>query len=608
MTWLLYKFIVLHCEHGMLRSNQLERELERDSFLGVAEEAVEYKVGSKAVKVSINIPDFKLKSAEALKRSSQTDIYKNLIKIENGYDYYDKYLQLIFTDVEIWGKLKGKGNIDVIRVLNLEKERHGRTILEVNFKGIDKPMVLKCIETELKEIVFGNLQTITQQEIMAFDGMPQELKPIFVRKYAHGRLWFTSSSFEVILMEQLSKRTLGDSFVETSIRFQTNDQDPIPRQFVWFSKAFELLHRLHIAGWSHGDIHAENVLWTSDGNELKFIDPERMLYIGDMVDDPSKIDYEAKAIRKLCDIYQLLFTNRLALSGLKYRTYNLRVDLLHTRFKAIKAALISGGIESSFSLDDTIPYHYKFRLAGVDPIEKIKPILKDINPSQYQKFKNPDFHKKLDDFTLKLSNSDYLQKVFIYTIMELNKSMQGSPIDKDDLKFPASLKQEVITSMPKNPQPGQINDFKAINPRLPSLPESTTDLNPRSKMDGNKFGDLKPIQPPSMSGFNRLTFQRRFIQMKVDNVICDLYYSIDKLGHIILVARGSTTNSSKYINFTNKAQMFSDGLIALDEDRNQLFFYIYDHDKSIKVYSQKTINDIPYFQYVKYGEEKLKYP
>jgi hypothetical protein len=568
----------------MLKSKQHEY----DRFLGVAEEAAEYKVGSKAMRVSIDIPSFKRESTAAIGRNPLTEIYKNLISEGDGFTPPDIFVQLTFTDVNFWNVFKSKDNIEVIRVLNLDKSRYERTILEVRVKGIENPMVLKCIETRLKEIVSGNVQTITQQEIMAFDRLPQNLKNHFVRKYAHGRLWFTNVSYEVILMEKLSAVTLRGALTGVSIDFKNNTADPVPKQFVWLANAFGLLHRLHVAGWSHGDSHADNIIWPIGSNDLKFIDPERMLDMNELDNGSPKHDNETKAIRKLGDIYQLLFVNDLAIFGLNPRptSYDLRVDLLHSRFKEIKAALASVGIESSFSLDDTIPYHYGFRGAGINKIEDVKLFLRNFDREQYKKFSSADFHVKLDEFTLKLSDPVYLQKVFIFTIMELNKSVQNAPIDESDFSFPISLKTQTQPRVPLPVQP----DVAGNN--IPG----------KGKVHLPNVIDVSGQAMPVQNGFIPLSFQGRFIQISQKGVVNALYYSVDAAGNITLSAN---PEHPEIITIRSLVQMLSNNVPVYDINGEMLYFFINLRDKTIEVYRKSVVKDPPYWKYIFYSSESL---
>ena len=165
-------------------------------FIGVAEEEIKFKVGTRIMKATINVNSFIRESLHALRGENPTEIYKKLCKGTSNYRTFGIMVELIFTNQQSWGKLGDKCSIDIIKVLNLAKDRSERTILEVKIEGIDRPMVLKCVECEASEIRAGRVLTLAQREIIAYDALPTNLKEVFVVKYAHGRLWFDNSSYE----------------------------------------------------------------------------------------------------------------------------------------------------------------------------------------------------------------------------------------------------------------------------------------------------------------------------------------------------------------------------------------------------------------------------
>jgi hypothetical protein len=415
-------------------------------FLGVAEEEQSYMVGRQTMKVGIH-EKFREDSLEQLKRKTPTDIYINLARGTLAYKHGIK-LDLIFTDKTVYDKFRMRRDtpsqtddttdqvssgrpepdIKINKVLNIDFNRSNRTILEVKFKGFENTMVLKCVDFRLKDIVDKTTETLAQQEIKAYDALPNTIKHLFVEKYAHGRIWFDKTSYEVILMEQMFPVDLEQAFLQTEYKIGEIVQ------LKWMAKAFELLHEIHQAGYSHGDPHAGNILWT-DGiglGKMKFIDIERMfcLKLGD-------IDNETKAIRKLSDIGYLLFRNQLIYQGIinidpEY-DFEINCKLLHARLRRIKSNLP----RDTVFLDETLPYTNDFINAGVWSTAISKSMWEDSNPSQYKKMATDEFGRNLDIFISKMSDPAYLEKVFHYTIMEINRSeLRSSGIDEQDMNAP----------------------------------------------------------------------------------------------------------------------------------------------------------------------------
>jgi hypothetical protein len=409
-------------------------------FLGVAEEEKSHMVGRYTLKVSLQ-NDFKSNSMGAIRNKNPTDVFIKLSRGNLAYTCGIK-LDLIFTDRRIHDAFeaqydnpnpsrtdqKPEPDFQVNKVLNIDLGRANRTILEVKVKGVEKTMVLKCVDCKFKDAVDNSVETIAQQEIKAFDSLPESLKGVFVEKYAHGRLWFDNSSYEVILMEQMYLTDMNQAFIQTE--YKLGDI----QQLKWMAQAFGLLQKVHKAGYSHGDPHAGNLLWT-DGigqGTMKFIDPERMLNL-----TRNGIENETKAIRKLSDVGYLLFRNQLIYQGIitedPAHDFEISCEILHMRLKLIKSHLP----ESFVFLDDTLPYTNDFINSGIWSIANAKYMWEDGNPTQYQKLTTEEFGKNLDDFIANMSDPAYIEKVFHYIIMEINRSvLKVVRIDDKDLDIP----------------------------------------------------------------------------------------------------------------------------------------------------------------------------
>lgn len=423
-------------------------------FLGVVEDEKSHMVGRHTMNV-ITDADFRINSRDAMHKKSPTQIYHVL---ERGI--FGIALDLIFTDRSIHDKFQlfyntgsGPGSglrpvIQVNKLLNIDSNRANRTILEVQIKGIDKIMVLKCIDCKRKDVVEDSVETVTQQEVKAFEALPDSLKGIFVEKYGHGRLWFSDLDHcEVILMEKMCSTDLNQAF--TTVKYDKDDPNSVSEQLKWLSEGFGLLHKVHEAGFSHGDPHAANLLWTDDVGQgtMKFIDPERMLNL-----NLEGTDNVTKAIRKLSDVGYLLFRNVLTLMGLN-SGQNIECGTLHRRLKQIKTRLV----EHFVFLDDTLPYTDYYLYASLWNMGQSKEKWRIHNPIQYEKMKTDDFCRNLDVFISNMSDAQYLQKVFHYTILEINRAALRFPaVDDKDLDVPyypgqvAAVLPVQVTSQPEH--------------------------------------------------------------------------------------------------------------------------------------------------------------
>ena len=531
-------------------------------FLGVVEDEKSHMVGRHTMRVTMDV-DFRLNSRDAMQRKVPTPVYLVLERSSAAI-----YLDLIFTDRSIHDKFQllydpnhpdTRPGITVNKVLNIDKARLNRTIFEVRINGIDKIMVLKCIDSKTKNIEDESVVTVTQQEVKAFEALPDSLKGIFVEKYGHGRLWFgVFDHCEVVLMEKMCSTDMHQAF--TQVKYDRDNIDSVSEQLKWLAEAFGLLHKVHKAGFSHGDPHPANLLWT-DGigqGTMKFIDPERMLNL-----NVEGTDNETKAIRKLSDVGYLLFRNALTLLGLS-PDLHIECDTLHKRLKRIKSRLT----ESFVFLDDTLPYTDYYEFAGVVSIEGSKQQWRRNNPTQYEKMKTEDFGKNLDDFILNMSNPQYLQKVFHYIILEINRAaLKFTTIDDKDLDVPHYPGQVVAVSPAQvTRQSGQ----QVVQP-LPASPNAATNV------PGHLPAPLRPHQITETDYRQFADFPLRYGIFNIqiyDHTLKNLqaiYYKANPGGSMSLIAYDGKT--TKPYDGSTIQNMFSGGTQMYTRyDQEDLYF------------------------------------
>ena len=497
-------------------------------FIGVAEEEIKFKVDFRIMQVNIDVDKFSRESypafksiVEGAKDEIPTEIYQKLLKGNKGYKNFGIMVDLIFTNRQSWEKLGQKSSIEIIKVLNLAKDRSERTILEVKIEGIEKSMVLKCVECEANDISTGRVLTLAQKEIIAYDALPTHLRDIFVEKYAHGRLWFDNSSYEVILMEQMSGPDLYTGLMQIK-----HKKDNI-EQFVWLAKAVKLLHRIHIAGFFHGDAHTGNLMW-SDGNgkgALKFLDPERMVNM-----NVDRCDNTTKAIRKMCDLSQIFFFNPMSVYSLTppRRIEKINFKLLNARLKYIRNKLTERSQYNFFPLDELFPYDTAVAYTGISDINRIRAQLMTADFTQYRNLNEEKFNDMFDRFTLALADPLYAKRVFNYIIYEINKSTTNARIDEVDLNVP---RQEDLTLLPLpipqqhqprplTPLPGIVTVYKPMHPPIRLQPRTPTPV----PMNGRNGGGIIPQQP----GIYPLKYKGQTIEGRDANgVFYDIYYSFN---------------------------------------------------------------------------------
>jgi hypothetical protein len=335
----------------------------------------------------------------------------------------------------------------MIKTINMEKYRLERTVIEVSFEDVSETYVLKCIKNTTKQSENHDqdekTQTVAQSEVAAFDSIPDELKHVFVQKHAHGRLLFQNASFEVILLEKMFPVNLN-----TALTLDKAVREP-NTAYEWLAHAFGLLHKMHSAGYAHGDSNCQNFLWTTGIGEgtMKLIDLERTRNLKSISSDGSPMfDNVSKAICKLNDISTLLLKHSLADARRRDARGRLHILIdyedLHRRLKLIKSHLPGPQYINSrvgVFLDDLLPCNDLITDCCIDTrrLRNAVEYLQQTNTSQFEKMMEPQFDENLNEFTSELSNPSFLKRVFEYMIKQLRKiDIEDETIDEYDEDIP----------------------------------------------------------------------------------------------------------------------------------------------------------------------------
>ena len=277
-------------------------------FLGVVEEDQIDVIKRVAMDVKI-APNFVTNSASGLnnrltgKPKDPTMTSKYLVQ------EISKIISLFITNPML--NINMGHTLTVWKIGNMQNDRFGRTILEVSIPNFPH-MALKCVGEKigiLKNTSENDLVILSaiQQEALAFDKLPATVRKLFPTKYGHGRIWFSPDllgpdfTCEVILMELCC----FDDLRELMVKKIDTEKTEIVR---WWALAADKLYALHIAGFTHGDAHLSNFIFTDRvGGNMKIIDIERMRTLADLGDGPDGLAY--RNLYKLCDIYHFLFHN-----------------------------------------------------------------------------------------------------------------------------------------------------------------------------------------------------------------------------------------------------------------------------------------------------------
>lgn len=385
---------------------KLENALDmlKGGYLGTVEEENANVVGRITMKMSLDtIKIHNIKEVSGITNGSPlTSIIIELFK----YPVID--FNFYVTDYSFFNKYKQEKTIRLIKIIDMFPERDGRTIMEVAI-GSDL-YVIKAVDTVGKDTNSdGYIETPTQNEVQAFDGLPQALKPYFVSKYAHGRLYVGKKQSEFILMEKMGSNELG-------IIISDSNRDINWRMGLWVN-AIKMLLKLHDHGWAHGDAHPGNILLTLDGTRMKWIDPERMTNL-------SNLNNKMKAALKIRDISLMLCGGEYVLDNIEGKDeayHKLNWEIFHERLDTIKKSL---NIDPKYPwLSDIIMFNNAILFtrkadgsytnkAGEDMMKAIR------NDPQYQIMDSIDFKTALAP----LMDKTILKKTADYLIRQINKA------------------------------------------------------------------------------------------------------------------------------------------------------------------------------------------
>ncbi len=398
-------------------------------FLGVVESQIQHKIGERSF--TILLTDSK-GFYESIQGKPLTQCVQCLLNAEIAND---GAVNLMFTNNEMWERCKSLNSMQIVRVLDMELARYGRTILEVQLNGI--AMVLKVIDTRKKQLYDNVVHTHTEDEVISFDRIPEDLKSIFVQKYAHGRFYLANYCPEIILMEKMFPISLQSALGRQSFSLQ--------QKMSWYTQAIEKLLKIHKAGFFHGDCHSGNILWTDDVGigDMKWIDPERMI---SMID----LDEKTKAVYAIQEIYNIFmhtgfFNGKIMAHGFSVDDINFPV--LSSRFEKIKKGL-SRDKQADFMFPDIIMFDISIRGNNGDGIITSEILQQLSTHSRYTNIESVNY----DLFLQKLTDPNYLENSLEYTVLQCIKAHRNDlNVSQEDLAIPSNTPS--IRMKPNKMQP-----------------------------------------------------------------------------------------------------------------------------------------------------------
>jgi hypothetical protein len=352
---------------------------------------------------------------EITDESNRTNIDRYFMSHHN-HDAGFSFIELFYTSDE---HFTDTYPMIVEKVINSYKKRYQRLILHVTINGQD--YALKCVNTVLK-FIQPHTNTPIQYEATMYNSMPSELKAIFAKKIAHGRLYVGEEySAETLLLELLDPETLQTYLISDHASGQ------ISNLYEKWALAFSMLKLLHNKQFTHGDASVNNMHYNLS-RELKFIDPERAYnHVGSS-------DLKLKVCMQMNDIYHMLFHTTVFHLCSNYIYHPIDFGQLHNRLALIHTQLPPAEKEH-FLLNDSIIFCNEMMQihANLGIIEQNMASFKQINPAQFNKLETIDTGLLLQ----RLSDPRMLRDTVIYLGKQLYK--MGKPIDADDLNFPGSI-------------------------------------------------------------------------------------------------------------------------------------------------------------------------
>jgi hypothetical protein len=423
-------------------------------FLGVVEE-VKY-TRRKALQVTIDTSTY-ISDKETQEEKTFVDKVFSLPPQQTQGE--QNFVDLMFTDMDTFNGMASAKEINVKTVIDSSLEKQ-RIVLQVQIGNSN--FVLKCTPTKRKSIFTDQIRTPSQDEAENFDTMPDTLKPFFVKKFAHGRLWLGKVYYncEVLLLEPLQPKSV-EKIMRRMIQNTNNLFD------IW-AKAVNYLLIIHQQKYTHGDSSLSNMNVGLDG-KLKFIDPERMQKLG------KHFPY-TQTLLKLCDIHHMLFHTFLW-NDMFQINLSQNDDIwpaLYNRLCVIHGSL-SGAEKSLFLLHDVIIYCREIKYINLFTDKELETFVKSIkskNEAQFLKLGNID----TDSFLLRLCDPMMLKATLEYLHVQINKAT-SSTCDNYDKNFPGSPTwQPQITPLPDviQPEAPRQQQQNAIQPALPTQQQDAT--------------------------------------------------------------------------------------------------------------------------------------
>lgn len=442
-----------------------------------------------------------------------------------------------FTVSRIYGKeVNGVTRIVVTDVIDTKLEKTERVIFGCNIDGISQTLALKCMATAIESSPNNKIVTVIENEVAGYHKGDQ-VKNLFAEKYAHGRLWFNSSeSCEFILMQKLSNSNLFSKLIR---------EPGSTKKLKYLLDAFKLLRVLHSKGYSHGDCHQGNILWTDESyTEMKFIDPDKINKIG------SREDYR-RNLRLIYDLYMLLIYNNPILNEKMKKTAGYVVDDLarvNTRLKGIKTR------SPSFFLYGLIMFDYSLAGNIKDAVSVHNSALR--YPGEYEVLEAAD----VDGFLSTLTDVAIMNAFLDYMAKQIEKAeINPNDFDQYDLHGWERLQiQNIHNYQPPTMGPSiwhpNHHDLPGpiapLNPTIPILNIPHVNLYPRLIINGSQV--MMPNAPHWLVCYN------------VVGGVCNFYLDSNQ-GLISL-------------NLSSRQQMFvmSNGLVqpALDRFNNTFLFHV----------------------------------
>jgi hypothetical protein len=232
-----------------------------------------------------------------------------------------------------------------------------------------------------------------------------------------------------------------------------------------------------------------------------------------------------------------------------------------------------------------------------------------IDRYHYQILGRTDFEKKIDDFTLKLSNPVYLRDVFIYTITELNKAKENAPIDQNDLEIPLLPGESLPPPLTKPKDRVQVrlpdvsdvlgqSKYQTNHVAPPPVYNYGNDIGVSDVLGQGKYQTNHVVTPPVYSNgnntggyvnpkqLNQLIYKGENVQLYEGGKYAGISFAVDGRGEITLMIPDGQSGSYKNIKYGLIRPMYARNAQLTDGSaRLPLYFDINPKNKSMIVYA-----------------------